>query len=112
MSDPSAIKEDAMVDLNRKLQAHQPFLSYRLAIAMALVSFQSASMGLAQEPRKPSWMPFPMGRASSNYKCKQHPVESSQRSESTAAMVDVGRSLGTEFSATWRLLFSSHDGIA
>jgi putative heme-binding domain-containing protein len=67
MSDPSAIKEDAMVDLNRKLQAHQPFLSYRLAIAMALVSFQTASMGLAQEPRKPSWMPFPMGRASSNF---------------------------------------------
>ncbi|MFY7891534.1 MAG: hypothetical protein ACOVOJ_02545, partial [Pirellula sp.] len=56
-----------MVDLNRKLQAHQQFLSYRLAIAMALVSFQTASMGLAQEPRKPSWMPFPMGRASSNF---------------------------------------------
>ncbi|MFM7515545.1 MAG: hypothetical protein ACKO3V_01270, partial [Pirellula sp.] len=73
LNDPSAIKEDAMVDLNRRLQAHQQIVPYRFLVAIAFLAslhtaiFQTASLGLAQEPRKPSWMPFPMGRASNNF---------------------------------------------
>ncbi|MFM8397734.1 MAG: hypothetical protein ACKOAH_07875 [Pirellula sp.] len=62
-----------MVDLNRRLQAHQQIVPYRFLVAIAFLAslhtaiFQTAGLGLAQEPRKPSWMPFPMGRASNNF---------------------------------------------